>query len=136
MPQANDAASAAMVSVSPFFIVRDVEQSLAFYRDRLGFDVTYLAPRDSPFFAIVRRGGAQLLLKAVDESVGPLPNCERHPWARWDAYVHVSDPDSLARELAGRDVEFSVSLADTDDGLRGFELKDRDGYTLFFGRPS
>lgn len=125
-----------MVSVSPFFIVRDVEQSLAFYRDRLGFDVTYLAPRDSPFFAIVRRGGAQLLLKAVDESVGPLPNCERHPWARWDAYVHVSDPDSLARELAGRDVEFSVSLADTDDGLRGFELKDRDGYTLFFGRPS
>ena len=23
----------------------------------------------------------------------------------------------------------------TDDGLRGFELKDVDGYVLFFGRP-
>ena len=22
-----------------------------------------------------------------------------------------------------------------DDGLRGFELKDADGYVLFFGRP-
>ncbi len=136
MTEAIDAAPAAMVSVSPFFIVRDVEQSLAFYRDRLGFDVTYLAPQGSPFFAIVRRDGAQLLLKAVGEGVGPLPNCERHPWARWDAYVHVPDPDVLASELAGRDIEFAVPLGDTDDGLRGFELKDRDGYTLFFGRPS
>ena len=125
-----------MTSVSPFFIVRDVEQALAFYRDQLGFDVTFLAPEPSPFFAIVRRGGVQLLLKAVGEDVSPLPNCERHPWARWDGYVHVPDPDALAREFATRDIEFSVSLGDSDDGLRGFELKDRDGYTLFFGRPS
>ena len=136
MAPANDDPSAAMLSVSPFFIVRDVEQSLAFYRDRLGFEVTYLAPEGSPFFAIVRRGGAQLLLKAVGDGVSPLPNRERHPWARWDAYVHVPDPDALARELAGRDIGFAAPLGDTDDGLRGFELKDRDGYTLFFGRPS
>ena len=25
-------------------------------------------------------------------------------------------------------------LKDTDDGLRGFELQDADGYVLFFGR--
>jgi hypothetical protein len=30
-----------------------------------------------------------------------------------------------------RNVEFSVPLKDTDDGLRGFELKDADGYVLF-----
>jgi hypothetical protein len=24
---------------------------------------------------------------------------------------------------------------DNDDGLRGFEVKDADGYMLFFGRP-
>jgi hypothetical protein len=47
---------------------------------------------------------------------------------RWDAFVHVADPGALAAEL-------SASLADTDDGLRGFELVDRDGYVLFFGRP-
>jgi hypothetical protein len=28
-----------------------------------------------------------------------------------------------------------VPLKDTQDGLRGFELRDTDGYVLFFGRP-
>ena len=54
--------------------------------------------------------------------------------ARWDAFVFVPDPDALAAEFASRDVEFSEPLADTEDGLRGFELKDADGYVLFFGR--
>jgi hypothetical protein len=53
--------------------------------------------------------------------------------ARWDAYVYVPDPDALAAEFAARDVEFSLPLADTRDGLRGFELKDPNGYVLFFG---
>lgn len=135
MTEANSAGSAAMMSVSPFFIVRDVKLALAFYRDRLGFDVTHVAPEASPFFAIVRRDGVQLMLKEIGEGVSPLPNCERHPEARWDGYVYVPDPDVLARELGSRGVELSVPLGDTHDGLRGFELKDRDGYTLFFGRP-
>jgi hypothetical protein len=54
--------------------------------------------------------------------------------ARWDAFVYVPDPDALAAEFASRNVEFFVPLSDTDDGLRGFELKDADGYILFFGR--
>ena len=43
--------------------------------------------------------------------------------------------DALAAEYASRNVEFSKPLRDTEDGLRGFELKDSDGYVLFFGRP-
>jgi hypothetical protein len=49
--------------------------------------------------------------------------------------VYVPDPDALAAEFASRDVEFSVPLKNNHDGLRGFELKDLDGYVLFFGRP-
>ena len=62
-------------------------------------------------------------------------NRKREPAARWDAYLYVPDPDSLAAEFASRNVEFSEPLKDTHDGLRGFELKDSDGYVLFFGRP-
>jgi hypothetical protein len=47
----------------------------------------------------------------------------------------VPDPDALAAEFTSRGVLFSVPLKDTDDGLRGFELKDVDGYVLFFGHP-
>jgi hypothetical protein len=46
----------------------------------------------------------------------------------------VPDPDALAAEFAARGVEFFEALKDTHDGLRGFELKDADGYILFFGR--
>lgn len=77
-----------------------------------------------------------IMLKAI--GVEPLPNHTRdvkRGWARWDAYVNVPDPDALAAEFTSRHVELSRPLADDDDGLRGFELKDADGYVLFFGRP-
>jgi len=60
---------------------------------------------------------------------------QRHPLARWDAFVHTPDPDALASEFMARGVTLHTPLADTDDSLRGFELQDPDGYVLFFGRP-
>jgi catechol 2,3-dioxygenase-like lactoylglutathione lyase family enzyme len=119
--------------ISPFFIVQDVAAALSFYRDVLDFEVTFQEPAHDPFFAIVSRDGAMIMVKFV--GVEPLPNCERQPEARWDAYLHVPDPDTLAAEFASRGVSFSVPLNDTHDGLRGFELRDADGYVLFFGRP-
>ena len=124
-------------SASPLLIVKNVPRSLAFYRDRLGFDVTYQGPEeDDIFFGIVRRGGAMFMFK--DIGLEPLPNGTQDigkGQARWDAYVYTADPDGLATEFASRDVVFAEPLKDTDDGLRGFELKDADGYVLFFGRP-
>jgi len=128
---------AEIAGISPSFIVRHVPSSLAFYRDRLGFEVTFEGPEpDDVFFGIVRRGGAQILLKAV--GVEPVPNYTRDVGqgiARWDAFVVVPDPDALAAEFAARKVEFFEPLQDTHDGLRGFEIEDADGYLLFFGRP-
>jgi len=119
--------------ISPFFIVHDAAAALSFYRDQLGFEITFQEPLENPFFGIVCRDGAMIMLKGV--GVDPLPNHKREPAARWDAYLYVSDPDALAAEFASRNVEFSEPLKDTHDGLRGFELKDADGYVLFFGRP-
>lgn len=123
----------AINGIAPFFIATDVPASLSFYRDLLGFDVVFAEPSDDPFFGIVSRGGAMIMLKAVE--VAPVPNHTRDGAARWDAYVNVPDPDALAAEFLSRGVQFSKPLQDTHDGLRGFELKDADGYVLFFGRP-
>ena len=123
--------------ISPFFIVSHVPTSLAFYRDQLGFEITFEGPEPNDiFFGIVRRGGAQILMK--DVGVPPVPNYTRDikkGIARWDAFVIVPDPDALAAEFASRKVQFFTPLRDTHEGLRGFELKDADGYLLFFGRP-
>jgi len=120
-------------SIAPFFIVADMAATLSFYRDKLDFAVTFQEPAPDDFFAIVRRDGAMIMFK--DVGVKPVPNYVREPAARWDAYLHVPDPDTLAAEFISRGVTFSVPLKDTEDGLRGFELKDTDGYVLFFGRP-
>ncbi|HXW08566.1 MAG TPA: VOC family protein [Vicinamibacterales bacterium] len=125
-----------ITGIAPFFIVRNVPAALAFYRDRLGFDITFEGPPDDIFFGIVQRGAAMIMVK--DVGVDPVPNSRRDVHkgiARWDAYLHVPDPDALAAEFSSRNVELSEPLKDTDDGLRGFELKDADGYVLFFGRP-
>jgi catechol 2,3-dioxygenase-like lactoylglutathione lyase family enzyme len=124
--------------VAPLFIVRDVPAALAFYRDRLGFQVTFEGPEPQDiFFGIVQRGRAMIMFKAV--GVEPVPNATRdigQGIARWDAYVHVPDPDALAAEFAERRVEFLVPVSDNDDNLRGFEIRDADGYILYFGRPN
>lgn len=125
----------AISGIAPFFIVKDVPAALAFYRDRLGFDITFQGPEENNiFFGIVQRGAAMIMLK--DIGVDPIPNYTRDikkGIARWDAYLYVPDPDALAAEFASRNVEFFHPLSNNDDGLRGFEVKDADGYLLYFG---
>lgn len=125
---------AATEAISPFFIVSNVDETIAFYRDKLGFEERFRQPESDPFFAIIGRDGTQIFVKS-EKGTAPLPNPKRHPSMRWDAYVYVPNPDALAVELAGRGAAFSVALKDTHDGLRGFEICDPDGYVLFFGRP-
>jgi catechol 2,3-dioxygenase-like lactoylglutathione lyase family enzyme len=125
---------AAMQAISPFFIVSDVDQTIAFYRDKLGFEARFQQPDRNPFSAIIGRDGAQIFVKS-EKDLAPLPNPTRHPHMRWDAFVYVEDPDALAIEFANSGGNFSEPLKDTHDGLRGFEICDPDGYVLFFGRP-
>ena len=121
-------------SISPCFIVSDVETSISFYVDKLGFSVEYADPQESPFFAIVRRDGAMIFLKA-EGGIEPVPNNRRHRHLRLDAYVSAPDPDALYEDFSKRGAPFSEALCDTHDGLRGFEVTDPDGLVLFFGRP-
>lgn len=125
-----------IAGISPFFIVRSVPVALAFYRDQLGFDITFQGPsEDDIFFGIVQRGMAMIMMK--DIGVDPVPNYTRDikkGIARWDAYLYVPDPDALVAEFESKGVEFFTPIQNNDDGLRGFEIKDADGYLLYFGR--
>ena len=122
-----------MSAISPFFIVSNVEHTIAFY-EQLGFETKWQEPDRNPWSALIGRDGAQIFIKS-EKGVQPLPNPKRHRHMRWDAFVYVEDPDGLAAEFAGNGAAFSVPLKDTSDGLRGFEISDPDGYVLFFGRP-
>ena len=124
--------------VSPLFIVRNVSATLVYYRDKLGFEITFQGPEpDDIFFGIVKRGSAMIMFKDVD--IDPIPNYTRnvgHGIASWDAYVFVPDPDALYIEFVSRGVDFKMPLCDNSDNLRGFEVRDINGYIIYFGRPN
>ena len=121
--------------IMPFFIVGSLEDAVEFYVQHLGFTKEYSAPEPEPFFEIVRRDRVAIMLKEIGPDTPPQPNHTRHEWAPWDAYIYSPDADALFEELRDRKVAFSRPIADTEDGLRAFEVTDRDGYVLCFGRP-
>jgi catechol 2,3-dioxygenase-like lactoylglutathione lyase family enzyme len=124
-----------LISASPFFIVANLQASVAHYVDKLGFEARYMAPEDAPFFAIVARDHIAIMLKQIAADVKPIPNHTRHKWAPWDTYIYASNPDVLFEEYRAKGVAFRRALENNDDGLRGFEVTDIDEYVLFFGRP-
>ena len=125
-------------AASPLFIVRNVPATLTFYCNLLGFEVRFEGPEPADiFFGIVGRDRAMIMFKDVD--IDPVPNCTRdigHGIASWDAYIYVPDPDALYEEFASRNVDFKVPLCNNSDNLRGFEVRDINGYILYFGRPN
>ena len=124
-----------LISITPFFIVKNLAASIAFYVERLGFTLAYQGPDgQKPFYAGVSRDQVTIFLKQITPHVLPQPNHTRHEWARWDAYVYTRDPDSLFEEFRARDVSFVTELSFLDPGLWGFEMTDGDGYVLAFFR--
>jgi catechol 2,3-dioxygenase-like lactoylglutathione lyase family enzyme len=124
-------------TITPFFIVDDLDATIAFYESKLGFEVRFkggggIGP---DFFAIVGRDRVSLMIKEIEAEVHPQPNRSRHEWARWDAYIFTDDPDSLYTEFLDKEVPMHRGLANTEDGLRAFEILDNNGYVLCFGRP-
>lgn len=126
------AAEQSLLSITPFFIVNDLKASVAYYLDRLGFQLDFEGPPDDVYYAQVRRDGAAIMLKTIVPGVSATPNHTRHPWARWDAYVYTRDPDALFEEFTRRGASFVKPLSFIDDGLWGFEIADADGYVIAF----
>jgi len=121
--------------ISPSFIVTSLKDSVSFYLNKLGFKIRYIGPDDDPFWAIVGRDNISIFLKQIAADAKPVPNHTLHKWARWDAYISAVEPDTLFEEYRSAGIAFHQPINDDDDGLRGFEVMDTDGYVLFFGRP-
>jgi hypothetical protein len=121
-----------LVSITPFFIVKDLQTSILLYRERLGFQLDFQGPEGDVTYARVSRDGIGIMLKTISPGVLPRPNHTRHAWARWDAYIYTLDPDVLFDEFRQRDVRFVKDLSFIDAGLWGFEIADADGYVLAF----
>ena len=110
-------------AVTPRLPVSDVEQALAFYVDKLGFELGW--KWGNPFtHANVCRDSI-----ALDLIASPI---DRQGTAM--AYVELSGVDEYFLELKGRDVVLS-DIGDRPYGMRDFEVVDPSGNHLAFGEP-
>ena len=115
-----------LYGVAPVLHVDDVQRSLAWWRDALGF-VVHPFPDVPPFrIAVCDKGPYEVILKHVDGAVEPTPA----PGV-WDAWVPLTQEGignlwerlrggaRVVRELGG-------------EGALSFEVADADGHVLCF----
>ncbi len=107
--------------------VQDIEKSIKFYQEKLGFEVTFTWK--NPVEYAVLKGGDQVAIHLTkrEDKLQPSP-------VHTALYIFVHDVDDLYTDLNQRGVEILTPLGDRDYYMRDFDIKDPDGYILCFGK--
>jgi uncharacterized glyoxalase superfamily protein PhnB len=119
--------------IAPQFFATDIPRTLAFYKNKLGFECQSTWPEtqhDRPVYAIVARDSHAIHFRCA---APPTPNPDKYADELLDAYLSVDDADALYAEYAAKGVEFTRELANTPWQTREFVVKDCDGRLLAFG---
>lgn len=113
----------------PQIFVTDIDQAVAFYRDRLGFQLAYLYG-DPPFYGLVERGGVGLNLRHVDEMPFDPAIREREDLLAATIVVDQLKALFVAYEEAG--LEFHQSYREQPWGAHDFIVADPDRNLIHF----
>ncbi len=115
--------------IAPLFFTRDIPGTLAWYKDKLGFECQGTW-QDPPVYAIVARDQHAIHFRCAEP---PTANPDKYAEELLDAYLFVEDADVLYAEYAAKDVEFTRGLGNMPWRSREFVVKDCDGRLLAFG---
>ncbi len=104
--------------------VSNIQQSLAYYRNKLGFEIAFQYGEPA-FYAGVCSGSVQLHLIAADRTTRQAGNGA--------VAIIVDDVDGLHADLQKRGARILEAPTNQPYGLRDFDVADLDGNMLFFG---
>src|SRR6476646_2620064 len=108
--------------IAPQFFTMNIPATLAYYKDKLGFECLGTW-QDPPVYAIVARDEYAIHFRCAEP---PIANPDKYADELLDAYLYVEDADSLFAEYAAKGVEFTRGLADTPWRWRECVVKDCD----------
>lgn len=119
--------------LTPNLLVANVERSLAFYVDVLGFERGMTVPDESPFlFASVTGGAVEIFFNDAANAVKEYPALAGKPLgATGTMYIEVEGVNALHDRLAPR-VPITMPLVTQFYGMREFAIADPDGYVITF----
>jgi catechol 2,3-dioxygenase-like lactoylglutathione lyase family enzyme len=122
--------------VTPNLIVADMEKSLHFYRDVLGFTVSQTVPPDkAPFiFAWMKRGDADIFLNLHMPPQPGQPDlyAGKQIGGTLSMYITLEGIDELHKTVQGHGVKIVIPLHKEFYGMKEFAVHDPDGYLLIF----
>jgi catechol 2,3-dioxygenase-like lactoylglutathione lyase family enzyme len=116
--------------IAPVLRVEDLTRALAFYREKLGFDLEFCY---EGFYASVCRDGCHIHLQCAAPAPRDQAAFERNE--HLDACLVVDGVEAMSTSLAAAAVTFSVPLRQMPYGLE-FYVRDPDGYILGFVEPA
>lgn len=122
-----------LISCAAVLVVTDIHQSVAFYRDKLGFAVAQIWG-EPPSFAIADSPRASIMLKQADgdpDQPAVMPNSKR-VGGLWDVYIWVTDLQSILDQLAKTGTDHSPPES-TPYECTEVVVTDPDGYLICFG---
>jgi lactoylglutathione lyase len=128
--------------VTPNLVVSDIDRSLAFYRDVLGFSVVTTVPEQKPdagdgsfAFAWMQRDTVNVFLNseaAAGMTTGPGTNILFITLEPGDIATGI---DALFAAVKGR-APVEMPVTDQFYGMREFTITDPDGYVVTFAQPN
>src|SRR5206468_4521713 len=89
--------------IAPQFFTTDIPTTLAYYKDKLGFECLGTW-QDPPVYAIVARDEHAIHFRCAEP---PTANPDKYSDELLDAYIHIESADALYSEYAARGVEFT-----------------------------
>ena len=119
--------------LTPNLVVSDVDRSLAFYRDVLGFSVAQTVPDVAPLvFAIMQAGPVEIFLNAPEPAYAEYPAFRDRPiGGTLTLFIEATDVRGLHAALADR-VTVVMPLEKKWYGVTEFAIADPDGYLITF----
>lgn len=135
--------------LTPILTTDDMDATIAFYRDVLGFKVTAQIPDENPTWCFLLRDGAAIMFTTPEEHDHEHDGDDGHSHDHgedgghdhdhsgaeglWTMYVYSDGVESLWEQLKD-DPKLAYPLYDTHYGMREFGIRDCDGNMLSFGR--
>jgi len=127
--------------VTPNLVVTDVERSLAFYRDVLGFNLVTTVPEAAPFaFAWMQRDGVSIFLNSLEVTRAHDAELGSRPIRGAASIFIVIEADAIANGVdalfaaVGARARVRMPLTDQFYGMREFTIEDLDGYVIIFAQ--
>jgi lactoylglutathione lyase len=123
--------------LTPNLIVSNVEQSIGFYRDVLGFTVTATVPEVTPYvFAAVSSGPVEVFLNAPEPAVAEYPAFKDRPiGGTLTLFMEVVGIHEAYASLRDK-VPVVMPLEKKWYGVTEFAFADPDGYLITFAERS